>query len=115
MANNSLENIDFAAAFPLLEELVADNNAIVGTSFPVLPRVKHLSLNRNALRNLDQVLAALKSSFPNLLYLSLLGNEVCPIFSSDDAAYERYLTAVLTALPSLKMLDSTNVEKWTRK
>jgi hypothetical protein len=111
VSNNFLDNLEFAALFPLLEELEADNNLVNGASFPHLPRLKHLSLNRNSIRDLDALVVALKKSCPNLLYLSLLGNEACPIFSTDKSAYGRYLQRVMAALPLLKTLDSTSVER----
>ncbi len=111
VSNNFLVNLDFAALFPLLDELVADNNLVCGSNFPHLPRLKYLSLNRNAIRDLDALVAALKKSLPSLQYLSLLGNEACPIFSTDVSAYDRYLHRLKVALPLLKTLDSTSVEK----
>jgi hypothetical protein len=112
---NMLTNLDFAAGFPRLEMLVADNNLIAVTGFPYLPTVKHLSLNRNSIRDLDALAASLARSFPNLVFLSLLGNEICPIFSGDQAAYERYRHKISSVLPHLKILDSANVEKSGKK
>ena len=102
---NMLDNLDFVGRFPLLNTLVADNNVIVGNRFPHAPMVRHLSLNRNSISDLDQLLEALSANFPNLQHLSLLGNEVCPIFAGDPALYQSYKTKIKARLPNLKTLD----------
>ncbi|XP_013068400.2 leucine-rich melanocyte differentiation-associated protein-like isoform X1 [Biomphalaria glabrata] len=111
---NLLESLQGLEHFKFLKELVLDNNTLDNSvDFPVLKELQTLTLNKNKFSDLTDLLDKLVASFPNLTYLSLLGNEACPdqLSSSekDDEDYQRYRYYVLYRLPKLKFLDSTPV------
>jgi hypothetical protein len=70
---NALKSLSFLKAFPLLESVVADSNALtVLQGLPVMPSVTTVSLNDNEIDNLELLVAAIREAFPNVTYLSLL-------------------------------------------
>ncbi|KAK3609641.1 hypothetical protein CHS0354_028845 [Potamilus streckersoni] len=113
---NKLRNLQRLEEFPNLEELILDNNELGDDAhFPTLKLLHTLTLNKNKLTNLEQLLQNIQNNLPNLTYLSLLGNIACPNQLSaqdkDEEDYQRYRYYVLYRLPSLKFLDSTTVSK----
>ncbi|KAL3877599.1 hypothetical protein ACJMK2_035295 [Sinanodonta woodiana] len=113
---NKLRNLHRLEEFPNLEELVLDNNELGDdVQFPTLTFLHTLTLNKNKLTNLEQLLQNIQNNLPQLTYLSLLGNIACPNQLSakdkDEEDYQRYRYYVLHRLPSLKFLDSTSVSK----
>uniref|UniRef100_A0A0B6ZDE4 Leucine-rich melanocyte differentiation-associated protein n=1 Tax=Arion vulgaris TaxID=1028688 RepID=A0A0B6ZDE4_9EUPU len=111
---NRLKSLRGLEHFKFLKELVLDNNELGDNIvFPRLQDVHTLTLNKNRLTDLNQLLSQLVEKLSNLTYLSLLGNEACPnqLSSSDkdDEDYQRYRYYVLYKLPGLKFLDSTPV------
>ena len=61
-------------------------------------------------------MAQIKQSYPNLTFLSLLGNTACPneLVLKDEDDYQRYRYYVLHNLPALKFLDSRAVSETVR-
>ncbi|CAL1528974.1 unnamed protein product [Lymnaea stagnalis] len=111
---NRLITLQGLEHFKYLKELVLDNNELDDSVvFPHLKDLQTLTINKNKIRDLTALLDQLESSFPNLNYLSLLGNEACPnqLSSSDkdEEDYQRYRYYVLYRLSKLKFLDSTQV------
>ncbi|UYV77981.1 C10orf11 [Cordylochernes scorpioides] len=92
--------LDGLEHFSKLQELVLDNNQLEdGSTFPYLPHLHTLSLNKNCkvcrqFSNLEEVVAKVKSSYPQLRYLSLLGNPACPdqltSLAKDEHDYRNY-------------------------
>lgn len=81
--------------FPYLEELICDNNEINEQSeFPKLDSLKILSCNKNRINDIHVFIDKIKVQFPNLTYLSLLGNQACPNqlidMNKDEYDYSRY-------------------------
>lgn len=81
--------------FPYLEELICDNNVLSEKShFPKLEKLKILSCNKNKIEDIHVFIDKVKINFPNLIYLSLLGNVACPNqlidLNKDDYDYSRY-------------------------
>ncbi|XP_059610768.1 leucine-rich melanocyte differentiation-associated protein-like [Phlebotomus argentipes] len=113
MSFNKLTSIAGLSLFASMEELILDNNQLGDITFPAISNLKLLSLNNNMIRNLDNLLDNIKESFPQLDYLSLLGNPCCPfpIYSGsiDEKKYHKYREKVLNHLPTLQFLDSTPV------
>ena len=67
---------------------------------------------------MEKLLKQLARNFPNLRFLSLLGNKACPNQLSsaekDEEDYRRYRYFVISKLQSLRFLDSskvTNIER----
>lgn len=112
MCYNQLQDLTHLQAFTVLEELILDNNLLGDdVEFPVLPLLTTLTLNKNNISSLDAFLENAKRSFPQLKYLSLLGNSACPneLVAKDEDDYQRYRYYVLFMLPRLKFLDSRPV------
>ncbi|GFO38127.1 leucine-rich repeat-containing protein c10orf11-like protein [Plakobranchus ocellatus] len=112
---NRLMSVAGLEHFKFLKELILDNNELSDdVTFPYLKELHTLTLNKNSLTNLNSLIEKLAQKFPNLTYLSLLGNQACPnqLSSSekDDEDYQRYRYYVLFKLPKLKFLDSTQVQ-----
>ncbi|XP_053088407.1 leucine-rich melanocyte differentiation-associated protein isoform X2 [Pangasianodon hypophthalmus] len=101
-------------AFSQLEELIVDNN-LLGNDLrlPRLPQLHTLTLNKNQLSDIEELLEHLQEVTPALEYLSLLGNEACPnqlvSLDKDEDDYQRYRYFVLHKLRNLKFLDSRRV------
>ncbi|XP_063291437.1 leucine-rich melanocyte differentiation-associated protein isoform X1 [Pelobates fuscus] len=113
---NLLRSLDGLEGFQSLEELILDNNELGNhVSFPPLPSLHTLTLNKNQLTDLDHLLDSVASAAPALEYLSLLGNQACPnglvSIEKDEDDYQRYRYFVLYKLPNLKFLDASKVTK----
>lgn len=105
--------------FPYLEELICDNNCLSDKSrFPQLKNLKILSCNKNQIEDIHIFIDKVKSLFPNLVYLSLLGNKACPNQlideNKDEYDYSRYRKYVIYRLSKLKFLDSYQVTQEER-
>uniref|UniRef100_A0A6I8PB96 Leucine-rich melanocyte differentiation-associated protein n=1 Tax=Ornithorhynchus anatinus TaxID=9258 RepID=A0A6I8PB96_ORNAN len=115
--NRSLEGL---SAFRSLEELILDNN-LLGNDLvlPGLPRLHTLTLNKNQITELENLLDHLAEVTPSLEYLSLLGNVACPnelvSLDKDEDDYKRYRCFVLHKLPNLKFLDAQKVTRIERE
>ncbi|XP_052868454.1 leucine-rich melanocyte differentiation-associated protein-like [Anopheles cruzii] len=120
LSHNKLSAFDALEFFPYLEELVLDNNYLTDEIiFPAqLNHVKLLSLNNNKFKNLDLLLTKLSLCFPNLEYLSLLGNPACPChllnLKYTEYDYQKYRLYIIRHLPQLRILDSQRVKKMER-
>ncbi|XP_018567005.1 leucine-rich melanocyte differentiation-associated protein-like isoform X2 [Anoplophora glabripennis] len=112
LSYNELISLEGLEGFPSLTELVLDNNQLSDSlTFPYIPNLQTLSLNKNNIRDLESIILKITQKCPNIIYLSLLGNKACPNKLSgeenDEEDYQRYY--VLFHLPKLKFLDSTKV------
>lgn len=120
LSHNKLSSFDALELFPFLEELVLDNNYLTDEIiFPAqLNNVKLLSLNNNKFKNLDLLLTKLSLCFPNLEYLSLLGNPACPChllnLKYTEYDYQKYRLYIIRHLPQLRILDAQRVKKMER-
>lgn len=113
LSHNLLTNLVNLDKFTQLKELVLDNNEISeNITFPTMPTLHSLSLNKCNVRELDRFLTMLRERLPNLTFLSLIGNEACPnefMGGKSEEDYNRYRLRVLHILPHLKFLDSRAV------
>ncbi|XP_076461091.1 leucine-rich melanocyte differentiation-associated protein-like isoform X2 [Babylonia areolata] len=112
---NRIRRLEGLEQFTSLKELILDNNELGdNTVFPCLKSLTTLFLNKNQFLELEPLLMQLKNCFPQLHYLSLLGNAACPNQLSstekDEEDYQRYRYYVLFHLPKLKFLDSSMVQ-----
>lgn len=117
---NSLKSIKGLVGFESLKELVLDNNNLSDDlELPKLEHLETLTVNKNNIENLEIFLIKIKDSFPELTYLSMLGNAACPnqltSLDNDEDDYQRYRYYVIYSMPSLKFLDSTPVTPSERK
>uniref|UniRef100_T1J5B4 U2A'/phosphoprotein 32 family A C-terminal domain-containing protein n=1 Tax=Strigamia maritima TaxID=126957 RepID=T1J5B4_STRMM len=110
LSYNFISNLDGLEKFVHLEDLILDNNQLDDSiTFTPNPFLHTLSLNKNKISDLDGLLSKISNSFPNLRYLSLMGNLACPHQLSgadkDDDDYQRYRYYVIYKLQKLKFLD----------
>lgn len=118
MCFNELVTLKYVDLFQDCEELVLDNNQLGdGVTFPALPKLTTLTLNKNQISDTEAFLAQIKASYPKLTFLSLLGNTACPneLVLKDEEDYQRYRYYVLYSLPALKFLDSRPVSATERQ
>ncbi|KAH9498849.1 hypothetical protein Btru_004822 [Bulinus truncatus] len=111
---NKLVSLQGLEHFNFLKELVLDSNELGdNVVFPALKDLQTLTLNKNKFTDLSYLMDQLVSCCPNLIYLSLLGNQACPnqlsSYEKDEEDYQRYRYYVLYRIPKLKFLDSTPV------
>ncbi|KAK9685473.1 hypothetical protein QE152_g38015 [Popillia japonica] len=114
LSYNELVTLRGLEGFPNLQELILDNNQLGDAiSFPRLPQLHTLSLNKNRIEDVEILLKKISRNLPSVTYLSLLGNKACPNelsdLQNDDEDYQRYRYYVLYHLPKLKFLDSRKV------
>uniref|UniRef100_A0A1A9VNV3 U2A'/phosphoprotein 32 family A C-terminal domain-containing protein n=1 Tax=Glossina austeni TaxID=7395 RepID=A0A1A9VNV3_GLOAU len=116
---NSIEN--WLYDFPQLKCLILDGNCLREAHLEKLKqpldRLRVLMLNKNELSDLKTTTDILSKTFPNLEYLSLHGNPICPdnlnLKPFSDYVpyeYEHYKSTLIAALPKLKFLDHTSLE-----
>ncbi|KAK7112631.1 leucine-rich melanocyte differentiation-associated protein-like isoform X2 [Littorina saxatilis] len=113
---NRIQSLHGLERFTQLEELILDNNELSDdVIFPSMSTLTTLCLNKNRFLELEPLMQQLKLRFPQLSYLSLLGNAACPNQLSstekDEEDYQRYRYYVLFHLPQLKFLDSSGVQQ----
>ncbi|XP_073978699.1 leucine-rich melanocyte differentiation-associated protein-like [Rhodnius prolixus] len=114
LSYNRLTTLDGLQYFKNLNELMLDNNQLDDNIyFPCISSLHTLSMNNNKISELEYFLPKVKDSFPNIKYLSILGNTACPNQISDvdkgEEDYQRYRYFVLYMLPNLEFLDSRTV------
>lgn len=114
LSYNRICTLDGLQYFRNLNELMLDNNQLDDNiNFPYISSLHTLSLNNNKISQLEYFLAKVKDSFPNIKYLSILGNTACPSQIShvdkDEEDYQRYRYFVLYILENLDFLDSRTV------
>lgn len=120
---NRLVNVKGLEKFVDLEELILDNNELTDdVNFPNLAKLVTLSVNKNRIVDLDRFASMCRWKFPQLTFLSLVGNDCCPNLTSlansgdedEEEEYQRYRYTVLAKMPSLKFLDFTPVSETER-
>ncbi|XP_012156611.1 leucine-rich melanocyte differentiation-associated protein [Ceratitis capitata] len=120
-SHNRLMNLSYLYEFTNLEYLVLDNNRLHEAHFQQLqwslPKVKLLMLNRNELMDLQRTITLLASIFPNLEYLSLHGNPICPdklelqpFCEYVNYEYEHYRSQISSQFGQLKFLDHYDLQ-----
>ncbi|XP_022919411.1 leucine-rich melanocyte differentiation-associated protein-like isoform X2 [Onthophagus taurus] len=112
---NELVTLRGLEGFPLLRELILDNNQLTDNIIlPYMPYLQTLSINKNKITDIEGLLIKIRHNLPAINYLSLLGNKACPNqlsdISNDEEDYQRYRYHVLYHLPKLKFLDSSKVD-----
>jgi len=120
LTENSITEFKILSSMKHLKRLILDKNGIKTLiDFPEVPTLQTLWLNNNNLQSLTSIIDILSKRTPNLTYLSLMMNPVCPdMYFKDgslDNAYKRYRLLIVYKLPKLKLLDATPVSANERK
>ncbi|XP_058794637.1 leucine-rich melanocyte differentiation-associated protein-like [Phymastichus coffea] len=105
-------NLHFLAEFENLHSLILDHNNIDALSvFPFMPTLELLWLNGNKIEELYPFLKNLYKSFPNLRFLSLMGNKAAPSYFNGGSFYDylQYRLFVISWFPHLEHLDDRTV------
>eukprot|EP00039_Didymoeca_costata_P005593 m.82784 g.82784 ORF g.82784 m.82784 type:complete len:781 (+) comp12887_c0_seq1:173-2515(+) len=108
----NLSSLSPIRAFQSLETLVADQNELTSiATCPTLPRLKTLTLNNNRIEDMPSFLDDAKKKFPQIAFLSLLGNPCCvegphKAQAPSESELRIYRLQIVAALPTLKFLDS---------
>lgn len=110
LSSNRFDRINFLGQFSNLRTVVLDRNRISDTTeWPKLPQVTDLSMNYNFVRDIDVFLSRLEVATPQIGFLSLLGNPVCPFLvgttEDTETEYTRYRIYVSYRLRTLRFLD----------
>merc|ERR1712130_899185 len=96
---------------------MGDRNGLKNINdFPKLTQLKTLWLNNNDIKHLNSLLLLLKKQSPNLEYLSLLFNPICPTMdASTDQLHKRYRLTVIYHLSHVTFLDTEQVQLRERR
>nr|XP_017100896.2 leucine-rich melanocyte differentiation-associated protein [Drosophila bipectinata] len=122
LSHNSIKDLSWLAEFEQLRHLVLDSNrmheAHLRTLSRPLPQLEVLMLNKNEFSDLPTTTRLIKRLFPNLQYLSLHGNPICPDglelqpFSGYlRYDYQYYSNYIAQSLSKLKFLDHGLVQR----
>lgn len=112
LSHNKFSCVDFLAQFENLSSLILDHNELTENSqFPYIPTLHLLWLNHNKICELFPFIRNLNKSFPNLKYLSLMGNVAAPSYLNGGTFYEylQYRLFVISWFPDLLHLDDRSV------
>lgn len=118
LTNNRFENVQFLAEFESLTTISLDHNRIgCLTAFPKLPKLHSLSLNFNRILYTTPFIPSLALQCPNLRFLSLMANEVCPNYlnGGTEQQNEMYRNFVIRHFPKLEYLDDAPVTSVERR
>ncbi|XP_075147681.1 leucine-rich melanocyte differentiation-associated protein [Haematobia irritans] len=117
VSHNRIRDLKWIADMPHLKSLIMDDNRLREAHFERLktfsfPTITTLTLNKNEFSDLDTTAQILQQLFPNLEYLSIHGNPICPdnlylVPFSEFVPYEytHYRNVLCNSLPRLKFLD----------
>mmetsp|Transcript_9571 Transcript_9571/g.14352 ORF Transcript_9571/g.14352 Transcript_9571/m.14352 type:complete len:218 (+) Transcript_9571:24-677(+) len=120
LTGNKITSFDGLKSMKSLKRLILDKNDLETLKgLPTIPSLKTLWLNNNSLSDLRNLVELLQKATPNLCYLSLMRNPLCPnMYFSDgsfDKEYSRYRLLLIYKLKTLKFLDATKVSAKERK
>ncbi|XP_064553250.1 leucine-rich melanocyte differentiation-associated protein [Drosophila montana] len=122
LSHNCLKDLSWLSEFEQLRYLVLDSNRLhesqLRTLQVPLPQLEVLMLNKNEFSDLATTIRLIRRLFPNIQYLSLHGNPICPdglhlqpfsIYLDYDYAY--YSNFIAQTLGKLKFLDHAPVKR----
>lgn len=117
LSHNEFRDMNFLLDLPALEILVMDSNKLTATSpIPHHKNLRVLSVNDNLIESLPNFVGSVGSALPSLTHLSMLKNGACPNFFNGGTprTYQDYRHYVLSKIPRLVTLDSTEVTEEER-
>ncbi|XP_041738458.1 uncharacterized protein LOC121571178 isoform X1 [Coregonus clupeaformis] len=95
-----------------LSTLILDCNSYSShVKFPYMPSVTTVWINKNKISNLPIFVEEIRCKFPNIKILSMMNNEAAPSYFNGGSLpqYIDYRQYVISQIPSLKILDDTEV------
>ncbi|CAH1405950.1 unnamed protein product [Nezara viridula] len=113
VSNNSISDVSFLRSFKNLTSIILDHNNIMSDAvFPYLPSVRILWLNYNQITTYSDFIKHLRSKFPHLKQLSLMGNPGIPqCLEETYYDYLRYRLYVISCFEDLEYLDDRTVSE----
>ncbi|MCI4377487.1 hypothetical protein PGIGA_G00204110 [Pangasianodon gigas] len=100
-----------------LSTLILDgNNYSTHVKFPYMPGLTTLWINKNKISNLPIIVEEIRCKFPNIKILSMMNNEAAPSYFNGGSLtqYIDYRQYVISQIPSLEVLDDTEVQEKER-
>ncbi|XP_022696279.1 leucine-rich melanocyte differentiation-associated protein-like isoform X2 [Varroa jacobsoni] len=118
LSNNRFRDVQFLSEFESLASVNLDHNRLEClTAFPRLPRLRSLSLNFNRILSLHPFVTSLATQCPRLIFLSMMGNELCPNYlnGGTEQQNELYRLYVIRHFPNLRYVDDGPVSPIERE
>ncbi|XP_051571742.1 uncharacterized protein LOC127451246 [Myxocyprinus asiaticus] len=112
------ENPALLGGLDKLSTLILDcNNYNAHVKFPYMPSLTTLWINKNKISNLPIIVEEICCKFPNIKILSMMDNEAAPSYFNGGSLtqYIDYRQYVISQIPSLEVLDDTEVQKKERE
>ena len=85
-------SLEFLSGLQNLHTLILDNNKITSenSSFPVLLKLRTLSINNNYIDDIEKFIDHIERSLPSLRCLSMINNDANPYFSEMPHRYYNF-------------------------
>ncbi|KAJ8385250.1 hypothetical protein AAFF_G00191270 [Aldrovandia affinis] len=112
LSYNMLEDPALLGELELLSTLILDcNNYNSHVKFPYMPSITTVWINKNKIGNLPIFVEEICRKFPNIKILSMMNNEAAPSYFNGGTLkqYIDYRQYVISQIPSLEVLDDTEV------
>ncbi|XP_044756641.1 leucine-rich melanocyte differentiation-associated protein-like isoform X2 [Coccinella septempunctata] len=109
---NNIKDFSFLSKMSKLRSLICDHNRIYSdVQMPYLPNLELFWMNHCDLKELVPFCKTIQKSFPNLKYLSLMGNKAVPSLLRGDKIYDcqQYRIFIISLFPRLIHLDESRV------
>ncbi|XP_062849231.1 leucine-rich melanocyte differentiation-associated protein [Trichomycterus rosablanca] len=114
LSYNLLEDPALLGKLEKLSTLILDgNNYSTHVKFPYMPSLTTLWINKNKISNLPIIVEEIRCKFPNIKILSMMNNEAAPSYFNGGSLtqYLDYRLYVISQIPSLLVLDDTEVQE----
>ncbi|XP_026865723.1 uncharacterized protein LOC113577333 isoform X2 [Electrophorus electricus] len=118
LSYNLLDDPALLGELERLSTLILDcNNYSAHVKFPYIPNLTTLWINKNKIRNLPIIVDEIRRKFPNIKLLSMMNNEAAPSYFNGGSLtqYIDYRQYVISQIPSLHVLDDTEVQETERE
>ncbi|XP_045465840.1 leucine-rich melanocyte differentiation-associated protein-like isoform X2 [Harmonia axyridis] len=112
ISHNNIKDFSFLSKMTKLRSLICDHNRLYAdVELPYMPQLDLLWMNNCDLKELLPFCKTIQNSFPNLKYLSLMGNKAVPSLLRGDKIYDsqQYRIFVISLFPRLIHLDESRV------
>lgn len=109
---NNFKELHSFYDFQRLHTIIIDHNALgCHVAFPVLEKLRLISINANQINNLSIFITRLSQDVPKLKYLSMMKNEAAPSYfnGGTKAQNQDYRHFVISHFAYLESLDGESV------